>query len=32
LYHDGSTHITPEAKAAALEDFFGKQLGTKPLR
>jgi hypothetical protein len=32
LYHDGSTHITHEAKEAALEDFFGKQLGSKPQR
>jgi hypothetical protein len=32
LYHDGSTHITHEAKAVALEDFFGKQLGSKPHR
>jgi hypothetical protein len=30
--HEGSAHITHEAKAAALEDFFSKQLGTKRMR
>jgi hypothetical protein len=32
LTHEGATHITHEAKAVALDDFFTKELGTKPVR